>query len=139
MKKYLPRLVWYGPFEPFALAFIRFCTGAVIVAHGVSRLFYHGKTTELGIFAQAPASAVGAFELAGGILLVFGLLTRPVAILFAVEWIAVALATPGKPGTSWFMLSAPYHYPAMMAALCLAFVLRGGGQASLDRVIGKEF
>jgi putative oxidoreductase len=98
-----------------------------------------GKTTELGIFAQAPASAVGAFELAGGILLVFGLLTRPVAILFAVEWIAVALATPGKPGTSWFMLSAPYHYPAMMAALCLAFVLRGGGQASLDRVIGKEF
>jgi hypothetical protein len=37
------------------------------------------------------------------------------------------------------MLGATPHYPAMVAAVCVAFVLRGGGYWSLDRSIGKEF
>jgi putative oxidoreductase len=79
------------------------------------------------------------FELAGGAMIALGLLTRPIALLFAVEWFFIAIAVPVKAGTSWFMLSASLHYPAMVAAICLAFVLRGGGQYSLDRLLGKEF
>jgi hypothetical protein len=59
--------------------------------------------------------------------------------LFAIEWIAVALAMPLKPGTSWLLLGATPHYPAVVGALCIFFVLRGGGHYSLDRLIGKEF
>ncbi len=36
------------------------------------------------------------------------------------------------------MLGATPHYPAMVAAFCFAFLLRGGGYYSLDRLIGKE-
>ncbi len=139
MRKYIPSLVWYEPFEPFAYAFIRFCTGAIIAAHGVHRLFYGASIAELGTLRALPSGAVGAFELVAGALLALGLLTRPVALLLAVEWLAAAFAVPVKPGEIWIMLGATPHYPAMVAGACLAFLLRGGGYWSLDRRIGKEF
>jgi putative oxidoreductase len=140
MQKIIPRLVWYRPFEPFAYAFIRFCTGAIIVTHGVDRLLYSHSVAELGpVRGYFPASAFGAFELVGGAMLAFGLLARPIALLFVLEWLAIALAVPVKPGASWFMLSASLHFPAMVAAICFAVLLRGGGHYSLDRLLGQEF
>src|SRR6516164_6359457 len=97
---------------------------------------------ELGGFLNSLGpSVVGTFELVGGIFLALGLLTRPIALLFAVEWIAIAItgAMGLKPGTSWLMLGATPHYPAFVAALCIVFILRGGGRYSLDRLLGKEF
>src|SRR5450759_3510274 len=140
MRKIIPSLVWYRPFEPFAYAFIRFCTGAFLLTHGVDRLFYSGSIAELGTLRDyLPTSVVGAFEIVGGLMIALGLLTRPIALLFALEWLAIAMAVPVKSGTSWLMLSASLHYPAMVAAMCFAFVLRGGGHYSLDRLLGKEF
>jgi putative oxidoreductase len=139
-QKFIPALAWYRPFEPFAYAFIRFSTGALIVPHGVDRLFYGGSRADLGGFlASFPASAIGTCELVGGVLIALGLLTRPVALLLAIEWIAIAVAMPMRPGASWLMLGATGHHAAFVAGLCIAFVLRGGGTWSLDRVLGKEF
>jgi len=140
--KIIPALAWYRPFEPFAYAFIRVCTGALIVPHGIDRLFYNGFHAELGsILNGLGPSIVGTVELVGGIFLVLGLLTRPIALLFAIEWISIAItgAMGLKPGTSWLMLGATPHYPAFVAALCIVFMLRGGGHYSLDRLLGKEF
>jgi putative oxidoreductase len=106
----------------------------------VDRLFYSGSHAELGGFLAAiPVSAVGTFELIGGLFIAFGLLTRPVALLAAIEWIGVALLVPAKAGESWIMAGESPHFPTLVAALCIAFVLRGGGHYSLDRVLGKEF
>jgi putative oxidoreductase len=140
LKKYVPGLVWYRPFEPYAYAFIRFSTGLVLALHGVQRLFYGAATAELGAtLSRLPASLVGVVEIAGGALLALGLLTRPIALLFALEWLAVALAAHAPPGRSWFMLGTTEHIPALVVALCIAFILRGGGRHSLDRRLGKEF
>lgn len=69
LPKIIPGLVWYRPFEPFAYAFIRFCTGAFVVSHGAYRLIYGGSVTELGSLAHFPAAAIGTFELVGGAML----------------------------------------------------------------------
>src|SRR3989442_1083035 len=82
MKKYLPALVWYEPFEPFGYAFIRFGAGAVLAAHGVGRLFYGVSTAELGVLKGLSASTIGGFQLPARVLLALGLLTRPLAPLF---------------------------------------------------------
>jgi putative oxidoreductase len=139
MQKFVPALVWYRPFEPYAYAFIRFCTGATILAHGVHRLFFAGSVAELGTLRGFPAEAIGVFELVAGGLLALGLLTRPVALLLGLEWLVAAFAVHVRPGEMWIMLGATPHYPAMIAAACLAFLLRGGGYWSLDHRIGKEF
>jgi putative oxidoreductase len=139
-QKIIPALAWYRPLEPYAYALIRFATGALIAPHGFDRLFHSGAHAELrGFLSGISPSAIGAFELVGGVFLALGLLTRPVALLFAIEWIAIALVVPLKPGTSWLMLGATPHYPAFVAALCIAFVFRGGGYYSLDRLFGREF
>jgi putative oxidoreductase len=138
LRKIIPSLAWYRPFEPYAYAFIRFCTGAFVVSHGTYRLFYGGSAAELGYLAHLPASAIGGFELVGGAMLAIGLLTRPIALLFVIEWLCIAVAVPLRPGASYLMLGATPHYPAMVAAFCFAFMLRGGGHCSLDRFIGKE-
>jgi putative oxidoreductase len=138
VRKIIPGLVWYRPLEPFAYSFIRFCTGAFVVLHGAYRLFYGGSVAELGALAQLPASAIGTFELVGGAMLAVGLLTRPIALLLVIEWLCIAVAVPLRPGASYLMLGATPHYPAMAAAFCFAFMLRGGGYCSLDRFIGKE-
>lgn len=104
-------------------------------------MFYSGAHAELGGFLDSLSpSAIGVLELVGGALLAVGLLTRPVALLLAIEWIAIALtgAIALKPGTSWLMLGATPHYPAFVAALCIVFLVRGGGRYSLDRLVGKE-
>jgi putative oxidoreductase len=140
MRKFIPALAWYRPFEPFAYAFIRFCAGAILIPHGIDRLFYSGSRADLGGFLGfLPASAFGAFEIVGGVLIALGLLTRPIALLFVIEWIAIAMAAPLRPGASWLMLGATGKYPAFVAGLCIAFVLRGGGRYSLDHRLGKEF
>ena len=138
--KIIPALAWYRPFEPFAYALIRFSTGVIIATHGIDRLFYSGSRAELGGFlGSLPASAIGTFELVGGVLIALGLLTRPVALLLAIEWIAIAMAAPLRPGASWLMLGATGKYPALVAGLCIAFVMRGGGRYSVDNRLGKEF
>ena len=140
LPKFIPALAWYRPFETFGYAFIRFCTGAIIVPHGIDRLFLSGSHAELGGFlASISASAVGAFELVGGAFLALGLLTRPIALLFAIEWAAIAFAEPMPAGASWVMAGESPHYPTFVAVLCIAFVLRGGGYYSLDKLLGKEF
>jgi putative oxidoreductase len=140
VRKFIPALAWYRPFEPYAYALIRFSTGALIVPHGIDRLFHTGSRADLGGFLSGvPASAFGIFELIGGAMIALGLLTRPVALLMAIEWIAIAVVMPLRPGTNWFMLGGTPHFPAYVAALCIACVLRGGGYYSLDRLLGKEF
>jgi putative oxidoreductase len=136
--KIIPGLAWYWPFEPFAYAFIRFCTGAILLSHGVGHVFYGGSGAELGYLQALSPAALGTFEFAAGALLAIGLVTRPIAVLLAVEWLCIAFAVPVPPGRSWIMLGATPHYPAMVAAMCLAFGLGGGGRYSLDRFVGKE-
>ncbi|MEA2953819.1 MAG: putative oxidoreductase [Alphaproteobacteria bacterium] len=140
MQKYVPSLVWYRPFEPFAYAFIRFSTGAVLLLHGVQRLFFGAATAELGDYLGrlSPAS-VGSFEVICGAMLALGLLTRPVALLFALEWLVIASSAHLRPGASWLMQGATEHHPAFLIGLCIAFIFRGGGYYSLDRRLGKEF
>src|SRR5581483_1630345 len=98
------------------------------------------STAELGAaLARLSPSIVGTVEIAAGTMLALGLLTRPVALLFALEWLAVALSAHQPPGRSWFMLGSTEHIPALVVGLCIAFIMRGGGRYALDRLVGKEF
>ena len=137
----------YGIVAPLGYATIRVLVALVLLPGGIDKVFYGGAAriatgniTSLGLpLPYAWAWAVACIEFFGSIMLALGLVTRPIALLFAIEWILIAMAVPLRPGASWFMLGGTGKYPALVAGLCIAFVLRGGGHYSVDSRLGKEF
>ncbi len=75
---------------------------------------------------------ITALEFVGGAFLIVGLLTRPIAIMVAVEMLVIAIAVDIPNGRG-------YPFTLLWAAVAVAISLRGGGRWSVDRWIGREF
>ncbi|HEY4178719.1 MAG TPA: DoxX family protein [Kofleriaceae bacterium] len=136
---------------PPATILIRMMTGGVFLSEGLLKFVYAnqgvGRFTKLGFpFPHLTADLVAGFEIIGGILLLLGLFTRPVAITFALEMIVAIFATkvslflgtsplplPPSPPTIGFWAVAHEirsDYAQLMTSIFLAIV--GAGPRSLD-------
>jgi len=83
---------------PAATLLLRLMAGGVFLSEGILKFVYPnqgvGRFTKLGFpMPHLTASSIGVLEIAGGILLLAGLLTRFAAIPFIVEMIVAILAT----------------------------------------------
>ena len=116
-------------YRPYGLAALRIITALLFIEHGTMKLFgfpasqMSGSLPPLMLFAAL-------LELVGGILIVVGLLTRPVAFLLA-----------GEMAVAYFMAHAPNSFfPALNqgdAAILFCFVFlylffSGAGAFSVD-------
>ena len=133
----------YDSLSCFSYPLIRFAAGVMLVPHGYAKLFQGGvANTAKGMAAAGlePATFlawyIGCLEFFGGILLAIGLFTRPVAAL-VVGFMAVATFHVHW-GNGFFWINKGYEYPLFWALVALAIVIRGGGNLSLDKRIGKE-
>jgi len=135
----------YGPALPYGYAFIRLCTGAILVPHGVQKLIDSGAASLAAKTIAAwglpgPlvwAYGIGILECVGGVMLALGLLTRPIALLFVIELLCILFGVTLDKG--WLWTRGGSQYVVFLLGLCVAILLRGGGRYSLDRGIGKEF
>lgn len=135
----------YGTLAPYSYAFMRFCTGAILVPHGVQKLFFGGvyglaanNITKLGLTPPlAWAYWIGIIECFGGAMLALGLLTRPVAAIIFIEMIVAILGFHLPNGYFWTKLG--FEYPLLLGLLALGIFFRGGERLSIDRAIGREF
>ncbi len=116
------------------LLLLRLGPGVVFLVHGYLKLLggHHDLTVALFLtvnipLAEAAAWFVGALELAGGAALLVGLLSRPAAILLAVE-MAVAIVTVRLP--QGFVGATEYEM--VIALTCLAIGLLGPGRLSVE-------
>src|ERR1044071_6501957 len=83
---------------PSSILFLRLMAGGVFFWEGILKFVYTnqgvGRFTKLGIpFPETTAHFVAGLEIIGGLLLIAGFLTRPVAILFVFEMIVAILST----------------------------------------------
>lgn len=132
--------------SPFAEPLIRVTAGLLLVPHGAQKLFgwFGGYgldatgqffATKLGLPASLALFA-GLIEFVGGVLLAIGLLTRPVAALvFGVMAVAVVQV---HLSAGFFWTNGGYEYPLFWGVVALAYVIRGGGRYSIDRLLGLE-
>src|SRR2546429_6829803 len=79
---------------------------------------------------------VAYLEFFGMILLALGLLTRPIAFMFAIEMAVITVKIQAPNGYFW--TSRGMEFALILLIVCIAFVFGGGGRPSLDRRIGTE-
>jgi putative oxidoreductase len=119
----------------WATTVVRVVTGVLFVLFSLGKFVDHAQESadfdHYGIPApEVTTYLVGALELVGGILLVVGLLTRPAALLLALNLVG-AIATAGRVDGGTFHLGVG---PAMLVAM-LFLVWAGSGRLALDAVV----
>ena len=140
-----PRLARiYDTLSPYAYDFMRFSTGAVLVPHGIQKIFFkslHSYALTIGHaglpFPMALAVATFFAESVGALCLAIGLFTRLAALLIWIEMGVIITDFQWKFGYFWTQHGI--EYALLWWLLCIAIFFRGGGSLSVDRLLGKEF
>jgi putative oxidoreductase len=147
-RPYIPALVpYYEKCKPFALTLLRVGLGAILIPHGAQKLFglfggagISGNAALFDRLGYAPGmlwgTVVGCIEFFGGLLLVLGLFTRPVALALTIFMIFGVHFT-GKSG-GFFWLNRGAEFSILILLCAIVFLIRGGGEYSLDRKLGRE-
>ena len=131
------RLTW----EPRVLSILRIIVGLLYLEHGTQKIFNfppRPQARPYELFTLVPGLA-GILELVGGILIVLGLFTRPVAFILS-----------GEMAFAYFMSHAPRGFfpiaqggnggetAILYCFIFLYFFLVGAGAWSLDALWSRE-
>ena len=115
-------------FEEAAHALLRIGAGVLFLQHGLQKVF-----GLLGGTVVPPASLLGVagiLELVGGVLLILGLWTRPVAVVLAIEMLA-AFVIAHLPRGGWPIQNGG-ELPLLYVLVFLFLAAWGPGPLSLD-------
>jgi putative oxidoreductase len=123
-------------YSPYALAVLRGVAALIFMEHGTQKLFGFPAPPERGMPALFTLSGIGGImEFVGGLLILVGLFTRPVAFLLS-----------GEMAVGYWMFHAPRNFFPILnggdAAIlyCFVFLLlvfTGPGVWSLDGALAK--
>lgn len=115
---------------------LRIVAGVVFVSYSLGKFRRHDAEVaafdRYGIpFPDATVYLIGTLELVGGVLLIVGLLTRPVALALLGNMIG-ALSTAGRiePNVNHVAL------PIVLIIILAVLVRTGAGRFSCDRILG---
>jgi putative oxidoreductase len=125
--------------QGWAVAILRVATGIVFFAHGYKKVFVDGLDGFAGFLSQIGIPAAGFFaplvaivELAGGLALITGLLTRWAAIPLAIDMLIAGVTVHLKNG---FFLPNGYEYTFILLAASVSLFLAGSGDCALDNIL----
>lgn len=123
-----------------AVTVLRVILGFLFAAHGWQKFNEWTIAGTQAAFAQmgVPAANVSApliagLELAGGIALILGVLTRVVAALLAIDMIGALFLVHASAGI--FADKGGYELVLLLGAAALALALTGAGRLSVDRAV----
>ncbi len=121
------------------LVALRVAVAAVFINHGRQKLFVYGFAGVTGAFTQMGVPFpgimgpfVGLLEFFGGIALIIGLLTRPLALAFAIDMLVAILLVQLKKGFSG------YELEFLLLGSSVALLLTGAGRFSVDALLARR-
>ena len=117
-----------------ALTALRIVLGFLFAAHGWTIAGTQASFAKMGVpAADVMAPAVAVLELAGGVALILGILTRIVAALLALDMLGALFLVHAGAGV--FAANGGYELVLLLAAAAFALALTGAGRLSLDRAL----
>jgi len=136
----------YERFGGCVLPMLRIVLGAILVPHGCQKLFgwfggmgFEGFTALFDKLGYKPATLwvalVALTEVVGGLMLILGLFTRFAAAAVAIFMVNAILFT-WQFGFFWS--KGGWEYPLLLLAVSMVFLVRGGGELSIDAKMSKE-
>ena len=154
MKKVVNWFLYPPVTGPSTILIIRLMTGGVFFWEGILKFVYVnqgvGRFTKLGFpFPETTAHIIATGEIIGGLLLIFGLLTRIVAFYFMIQMIVAVLTTkiglylgtsplpapPALPKTGIWAVLHEIRSDYAQILTCLFVLITGAGRRSLDFII----
>jgi putative oxidoreductase len=115
--------------SPRALVVLRIATALLFLPHGTQKLFGFPGTQPAVSSLFSLMGVAGILECFGGLLILLGVFTRPVAFLLSGE-MAVAYFTAHAPRGFWPILTRG-ELPALYCFVFLYLAVAGGGQWTL--------
>ena len=123
----------YGHWSQYMLSILRIVSGLLFMQHGAQKLFgFLAPTQSTGHPLFSLMGIAGVLEFFGGLLLVFGLFTRPVAFLLSGE-MAVAYFMAHAPKGFWPLQNGG-DLAVLWSFVFVYMAIAGGGKWSLDRL-----
>jgi len=134
---------YYGFTSDLAYLIVRVTAGLWLLPHGWVKWSVGAQAVAANVVAKRGiepalfwAYVLMLLETVGGILIIVGLFTRPVALLLFIEFLVIVFKAHLPNG--WNPATGGAEYVAMWCLILLAVLLRGGGPWSLDRKLGRE-
>jgi putative oxidoreductase len=132
---------FYVKWAPRLLSLLRIVAAFLLMQHGIQKVFgvlvptpAPGAPSSHGTFSlYSEMGVAGILEFAGGLLLLLGLFTRPVAFILS-GLLAVAYFKSHAPGGFWPILNRG-ELAALYSFVFLYLAAAGGGEWSLDRLL----
>lgn len=125
-----------------ALLVLRVVAGLTMAAHGYQKVFLYGFSgvsasfAGMGIpMASVMGPLVAVLELAGGILVAVGFLTRPLALLIAIDMFVASTFVHLKDG---FFAPKGAELTLLLMSAFLAVALAGAGSYSVDASVSRD-
>lgn len=136
----------YASLDRYMLPMLRIVLGLILIPHGCQKLFgwFGGagfaRFTQIfeGIGYKPGAfwvSVVALTELVGGLMLVFGLGTRFAALAVAIFMVNAVWFTSAK---GFFWTAGGSEFSILLLAVAVVFMIKGGGECSVDAKLSKE-
>ncbi|WP_172293241.1 DoxX family protein [Pseudoruegeria sp. HB172150] len=121
---------------PYAALILRVTTGALFLAHGLTKLLVFTPAGTAGFFSSLGLPGwLGILtmiaEIAGGIALILGIATRYVSAGLVPVLLGAAFFAHAGAGFGWSNEGGGWEYPVMWAAVQAALALLGDGALAL--------
>src|SRR5262245_21994643 len=124
------------PYTSQLLSVLRIMSGLLLLQHGTTKYLSFPMGPMNNANPMTMSGAAGVLELIGGVLLVIGLFTRPVAFILS-GMCAVAYFYSHAPRGFFPLLNAG-ELAALYSFVFLYLAAAGGGSWSLDKARGSD-
>ena len=134
---------FYKSVSPIAYALVRVVVGIMFLMHVSGKFKIGAAAVAANVMSKNGlepalgfAYAAIILETVGGVCLIIGLFTRFFAAALAIEMAFALVFVHFAKG--YAAGGGGYEYVLLIGAVLFAIAMRGGGQYSADRMIGKE-